>query len=53
MISYSSCNKMVKNPKAKKTVQDGLEALGAKKGAGKAFQRVLGDPTACRGGIKR
>ena len=53
MISYSPCNKMVKNPKAKKTVQDGLEDLEAKKGVGKAFQRVLGSPTACSEGIKR
>jgi len=53
MIDHAPCNKMVTAPKAVKTAKDGLQDQKAIKGQGKAFRRVLGDPTACNEGIKR
>jgi hypothetical protein len=53
MIERPTACKMMTAPKAVKTAKDGLQDQKAIKGQGKAFGRVLGDPTACNEGIKQ
>lgn len=52
MIKEAPANKMVANPKAAKTAQDGSQGPGGIKAMAEAFRRVVGQARRCLACVK-